>query len=134
MLESGKIEIGFGWAYDAVLAQKSKVPIRYIIPAEGAILWMDSFIIPANAPNPRGAALFLNFILQPEIAAQIVNESFYPMAVDGAEQFMLPEILHDPVIFPDNTQMQKAEITLPIHPDHKAVYDEIWASFMEGDP
>jgi spermidine/putrescine transport system substrate-binding protein len=134
MLESGEIEIGFGWAYDAVLAQESKLPIRYIIPAEGTILWMDSFIIPANAPNPRGAELFLNFILQPEIAAQIVNESFYPMAVDGAEQFILPEILHNPVIFPDNTQMQKAEITLPIHPDRKSVYDEIWASFMEGDP
>ena len=66
MLESGELEIGFGWAYDAALAQESNLPIAYIIPKEGTILWMDNFIIPANANNPGGAELFLNFILQPE--------------------------------------------------------------------
>jgi len=134
MLESGQLEIGFGWAYDAGLAQESNLPIKYIIPEEGTILWMDNFIIPANSNNPRGAELFLNFILQPKIAAQIVNESYYPMAVDGAEQFVLPELLHNPVIFPDDGQLQKAEITLPIRADRKWIYDEIWASFMEGNP
>lgn len=131
MLESGELTIGYGWAYDAALAQESNLPIEYIIPQEGTILWMDNFIIPANAQNPRGAELFLNFILQPETAAQIVNESYYPMAVDGAEPFILPEILQDPVIFPDNLQLQNAEITLPIRPDRKWIYDEIWVDFME---
>jgi spermidine/putrescine-binding protein len=109
------------------------MPIEYIIPEEGTILWMDNFIIPANANNPLGAELFLNFILQPEIAAQIINESYYPMAVDGVEPFVLPEILQNPVIFPDNSQLQKAEITLPIRPDRKWIYDDIWADFMEGN-
>jgi len=134
MLESGEVEIAYGWAYDAMLAQESSVPIEYVIPDEGTILWTDHFFIPANANNPHGAELFLNFILQPEIAAQIVNESYYPMAVDGMDQFVIPEILHNPVIFPDNAQIQKAEITLPIRPDRKWIYDEIWASFMEGNP
>jgi spermidine/putrescine transport system substrate-binding protein len=132
MLESGEVELAYGWAYDAMLAQESPAQIEYIIPEEGTILWTDHFFIPANANNPRGAELFLNFILQPEIAAQIVNESYYPMAVDGTEAFVLPEILHNPVIFPDNVQLKKAEITLPIHPDRKWIYDEIWADFMEG--
>jgi spermidine/putrescine transport system substrate-binding protein len=132
MLESGELMIGYGWAYDAALAQESNMPIEYIIPEEGTVLWMDNFIIPANAQNPLGAELFLNFILQPEIAAQIVNESYYPMAVDGAEPFILPEILQNPVIFPDDSQLQKAEITLPIRPDRMWIYDEIWADFMEG--
>jgi spermidine/putrescine transport system substrate-binding protein len=131
ILESGELEIGFGWAYDAALAQESALPIEYVIPEEGTILWMDNFIIPANANNPRGAELFLNFILQPEIAAQIINESYYPMAVDGTEPFVLPEILQNPVIFPDNAQLKKAEITLPIQPDRKWIYDEIWMDFME---
>jgi spermidine/putrescine-binding protein len=94
---------------------------------------MDNFIIPANTQNPRGAELFLNFILQPEIAAQIVNESYYPMAVDGIEPYVLPEILQNPVIFPDNSQLEKAEITLPIRTDRKWIYDNIWADFMEGN-
>jgi spermidine/putrescine transport system substrate-binding protein len=134
MLESGDVEIAYGWAYDAILAQESSLPIEYIIPEEGTVLWTDHFFIPANAKNPQGAELFLNFILQPEIAAQIVNESYYPMAVDGTENFVLPEILGNTVIFPDDAQMQKAEITLPIHPDRKVIFDEIWADFTEGNP
>lgn len=132
MLESGEVEITFGWAYDASLAQESSQPIEYIIPQEGAILWTDHFMIPVNANNPRGAELFLNFILQPQIAAQIVNESYYPMAVDGIESLVLPEILNDPVIFPDNAQLQNAELTLSIPPHLKPLYEDIWASFMEG--
>jgi spermidine/putrescine-binding protein len=134
MLESGEVEIAYGWAYDAMVAKDSKMPIEYIIPQEGTILWTDHFFIPAKANNPRGAELFLNFILQPEIAAQIINESYYPMAVDGAEQFILPEILQNPIIFPDDAQLKNAEITLPIHPDRKWIFDEIWADFMKGTP
>ena len=134
MLESGKLEIAYGWAYDASLAKASNVPIEYIIPQEGTILWTDHFFIPANANNPRGAELFLNFILQPEIAAQIVNESYYPMAVDGIEPFVLPEILQNPVVFPDDAQLKNAEITLPIHAERKWIFDEIWADFMKGNP
>jgi spermidine/putrescine transport system substrate-binding protein len=133
LLESGKVEIAYGWAYDAIVAQELSAPIQYIFPQEGTILWTDHFFIPANANNPRGAELFINFILQPEIAAQIINESYYPMAVDGTEPFVLPEILQNPVIFPDKAQLQNAEITLPIHPERKWIYDDIWADFMEGN-
>lgn len=134
LLEIGELEIAFGWAYDAMLAQESTLPIEYIIPQEGTILWTDYFCIPANAANPRGAELFLNFILQPEIAAQIVNESYYPMAVDGMDEFIIPEILHNPVIFPDNTQMQNAEIILPTHKSRKPAYDDVWSSFIGNNP
>lgn len=134
MLESGEVEIAYGWAYDAILAQESTAPIKYIIPREGTVLWMDHFIIPANANNPRGAELFLNFILQPQVAALIVNESYYPMAVDGAESFVLPEILQNPVIFPDDSQLQNAELTLPIRRSRQWIYDDVWTDFTEGIP
>lgn len=131
-LESGELQLAYGWAYDAVLAQQSVVPITYIIPAEGTILWTDHFIIPVNANNPRGAEMFLNFILQPKIAAQIVNESYYAMAVVGIEEFVRPELLQNTVIFPDNSELKNAEITLPVHLDRKWIFDEIWADFMDG--
>lgn len=134
MLEAGEVEIAYGWAYDAIVAQGSAAQIAYIIPQEGTILWVDHFFIPANAANSRGAEMFLNYILQPEIAAQIVNESYYPMAVDGTEPFVLPEILHNPAIFPDPAQLQNAEVTLPDQPERKWILDEVWADFMEGAP
>lgn len=131
MLESGEVVIAYGWGYDAFIAHESSKPIEYVIPQEGTILWVDHHFIPASANNPRGAEMFLNFILQPEVAAQIVNESYYPMAVDGTEPFILPEILNDPAIFPDQAQMENAEVTLPDRPYRKWIIDDIWADFME---
>ena len=107
MLETGELEIAFGWAYDATLAQELSLPIEYIIPQEGTILWTDYFCIPANAANLRGAELFLNFILQPEIAAQIVNESYYPMAVDGMDQFYYPRNPAQPSYLPSKCSNAK---------------------------
>ena len=107
---------------------------KYNPPKEATFLGTVFFCLPANAANPRGAELFLNFILQPEIAAQIVNESYYPMAVDGMDEFIIPEILQNPVIFPDNAQMQNAEIILPTHKSRKPAYDDVWSSFIGGNP
>jgi hypothetical protein len=55
------------------------------------------------------------------------------MAVDGTEPFVLPKILQDPVIFPNDSQLQNAEITLPIRSDRKWIFDDIWADFMAID-
>ncbi|MCK7519409.1 MAG: extracellular solute-binding protein [Ignavibacteriales bacterium] len=49
--------------------------ITYVLPKEGALLWNDTFVIPANSPNKYTAELFLNFLMRPEINATIANEN-----------------------------------------------------------
>jgi spermidine/putrescine transport system substrate-binding protein len=130
VLESGQALIGVGWAYDALTAREADLPIRYVLPEEGSIIWGDHLVIPANSPRQREAELFLNFLLRPEISARIVNESYYPMANDAARPFILPDLLNDPIIYPPESALQDAEIIMPLSPQGQQLYDALWARFL----
>jgi len=132
-LVEGRAVIAYGWAYDALTAQKRGMTnIRYVLPEEGTILWGDNFVIPANSPRRREAELFLNFALRPEIAGQIVNESYYAMPHDAARPFIRPEILDNPLVYPPNEQIREAELTLPLSAEGDALYDALWQRFLAG--
>jgi len=47
--------------------------IAYLIPHEGALTTIDMVAIPADAPHPRNAAIWLNYLLRPDVIAGISN-------------------------------------------------------------
>jgi spermidine/putrescine transport system substrate-binding protein len=129
-LATGELVIGYGWAYDATLAAETGMPIEYIIPQEGSILWSDHWIIPASAANPRAAELFINFILRPEISGEIINYSFYPIPHDRALEFVTEEIKNNTAIYPPAAAMKKSELILPLSNAVEARYYEVWNEFI----
>lgn len=72
----------------------------YLIPEEGAVKWIDTMAILADAPHPCTAHTFINFMLAPENGAQLTNWTFYASPNEAAEDFIDPEILGDPAIYP----------------------------------
>lgn len=132
LLASGDAVIAYGWAYDAQLAREESVPIEYILPEDGTFLWSDNLVIPSSSRKKYTAELFLNFVLRPEISAQIVNESFYPMANEEAEPLISPDILNDPVIYPSDEQLRNAEIIVPLGQEGENLFLSIWERFLEA--
>lgn len=130
LLASGEAVIAYGWAYDAQLAREESVPIEFILPEEGTFLWSDNFVIPASSRNKYTAELFINFVLRPEISAQIVNESYYPMANEAALPWIDADILADPVIYPTDEQMLSAEIILPLGGEGESLFISVWERFL----
>lgn len=131
-LIEGDSVIAFGWAYDAFVAREQAVPISYILPEEGTFLWSDNFVIPANSPHKSLAELFFNFVLRPEISAQIVNESYYAMANDAAVPLIAPEILADPVVYPPDEFFRNAEVILPLDATGENMYSALWRQFWDS--
>ena len=129
-LTEGQAVLAYGWSYDAISGQEVNRAVRYILPDEGALLWGDNYVIPANSPNPYTAEVFVNFLLRPEISAQIVNETFYATANEAARPFIDPDVLTDPIVYPTTESLRNAEITLPLSPEGQKLYDDIWARFM----
>ena len=132
-LLSGEAVILVGWAEDVLLAWEENEDIVYILPEEGTMLWGDNFVIPANSPHQYTAEVFLNFLLRPEISAQITNENYYATPNEAAYPFIDPEILNDPVIFPPNEDLENAEVFLQHTPEGDELYAEIWERFMAAD-
>jgi len=133
LLVSGEAVMALGWSEDVWLAQEESDAISYVLPAEGSILWSDNFAIPANSPHKKTAALFLNFLLRPEISGQIVNGNYYPMPNELASAFIASEILNDPVVYPTNEDLKKAQILLSLSPEGEKLYAEIWERFLAAD-
>ncbi|MDR0942809.1 MAG: extracellular solute-binding protein [Holosporales bacterium] len=69
--------------------------IKYILPKEGGILWVDCAVIPVGASHIQNAYKFLNFLLRPEVAARITNNSGILTNVCGAAKFYNKEIKED---------------------------------------
>lgn len=133
LLLSGEAFILLGWAEDVVAGRAENESIVYVIPEDGTMLWGDNFVIPANSPHKYTAEVFINFLLRPEISAQIVNENYYAMANEAAYPLINPEIRNDPVIFPPVENLAKAEVFLPLSPAGDQLYQEIWARFLAAD-
>ena len=76
--------------------------IAYLIPKEGGLVWMDVMAIPANAPNPEGAAKFIEFMVRPEIQAKISNFVAYASGFPAAEPLLDEAIRTNPTIYPSD--------------------------------
>jgi spermidine/putrescine transport system substrate-binding protein len=123
-----------GWNYDAMEAQAQLDTAIYVLPREGTILWSDDVTIPANSQHKRAAERFIDFLLRPQISAQIVNELWIPSPNDAARPFIKPEILNNPLIYPPNENLGQAEFYEVISESAQRQYDQIWERFLaEGE-
>ncbi|MCB9079374.1 MAG: spermidine/putrescine ABC transporter substrate-binding protein [Anaerolineaceae bacterium] len=130
LLADGEVVALVGWAEDVEYAEAEGVSVEYAFPREGAILWGDNFIIPTSSQNKYTAELFLNFLLQPDINAQIVNETYYATANEAAQPLIDAEIRDNPVIFPPAEALKNAEVILPLPPETTGLYNDLWAQFQ----
>ncbi len=95
------------WSGDFAVARTraaeagSGAELAYIVPATGAPIWVDAFCIPSDAPNAANAHAFLEFLLQPQIIADMTNHVTYANANAASKPLIAPEILADPAIYPD---------------------------------
>lgn len=124
--------IAVGWSNDVLEARPENPNVTYVLPEEGALLWGDNFVIPANSPNQSTAELFLNYLLRPEVSAQLTNYNNYPTANEKARELVDPALLNDPVVYPKNTDLKNTEIILPLSPEGQKLHDEIWDRFLNA--
>ncbi len=126
ILAAGDVDIAHG--YNGQLAEvvaKEPEKLAYVVPKEGATLWMDNVCIPGKARNVENAYTFLNFIMQPEVNAEIVNGVSYASANVPAKKFIHPEILNDASIYPSDEVIGRCEFIEDIG-DTTTVLDQYW--------
>jgi putrescine transport system substrate-binding protein len=112
-LANGDICLAVGYSGDMVQARSraqaagNDVDIAYVIPKEGALMWFDSFAIPADARNKDAAHAFINFMMRPDVAAANVNFVKYASGNLAAKAGIDKAILDNPGIYPDEATMKR---------------------------
>lgn len=77
------------------------IELRYTIPKEGSGLWIDGLYVPADAPHPDNAYLFIDYLMRADVAADIANTVFYANANRASWKYIDPELRNNAAIFPD---------------------------------
>jgi spermidine/putrescine transport system substrate-binding protein len=100
-LQTGEAVLGLTWTggLDELIADPKTADTKYIIPSDGTLYWMDTWVIFKDPPHPIAAHAFLNFIEEPAIQAQETITNAYATPNDEAKKLIPQKILDDPTIF-----------------------------------
>ncbi len=99
-LIQGNVNIGVIWNGEAYMAQQEMDNLVYVYPAEGAVLWADSFVIPKNAANVENAHKFIDFMLRAESGKACIEELGYAAPNTAAIALLDEQLRTNPVVFP----------------------------------
>lgn len=128
LLINGEAAAGIVWGTEAHLAKQENPAIEAVLPEEGSNIWMDNFVIPAGAPNKRNAEAFIDFVLRPDVSADITKDFPYANPNKAAHEFIDEDVLNDPVIYSPEEFLEKSEFHQDIG-DVILEYDRIWSEF-----
>ncbi|MDF2678183.1 MAG: extracellular solute-binding protein [Bacillota bacterium] len=130
-LINGEAAVGYVWGAEAVLAQAENPDIKVFFPKEGIYLWQDNFVIPSGAENKENAELFINFLLEPEISAEISKSFPYANPNTEAHKLMDKETLENKAIYPDSDIIKKGEHLKDLG-ETTVLYDQIWTELKSN--
>ena len=113
-LASGSIHLALAWSGDVTSAMRTNKSIRLQLPVAGSVTFKDCFVLPYTpaeklaASTGRGvpwterqadAARFLNYLLEPEVAAKVTNFSCFATTLTAARKFVNRNILNGAAYF-----------------------------------
>jgi spermidine/putrescine transport system substrate-binding protein len=101
----------------------------YVVPSEGTLFWLDTWVMLADAPHPNAAYAWLNFIHEPEIQGEETNYNLYATPNDAAKEFVDPAILADTAIFPPDDVIASLEGAEDTSGNNQRI--DIWEEFKQ---
>lgn len=131
-LVKGNIWMAMVYSGDAVTLQELNRNIAFVFPEEGTSLWLDNLVVMESSPKKELAMAFLNFLNEPENAAQLAGHIFQATPNLAAKKLLPPEHLRNTIIWPDEKTMAGAELYAPLPPRVQKRYNSIFLKASEG--
>lgn len=134
-MANGDICVALGYNGDFVQARsrakeaKNGIQIGYVIPDEGSLLWFDMLAIPRDAPNPANAHLFINYLMNPQVIANISNFIGFANANSAASPLLDASMVADPIVYPPRNQQQRLFVQSEDSPEQSRAITRIWQRF-----
>ena len=137
-LANGTTCLVVGWSGDIIQARDraeeagNGVNVGFSIPVEGAPQWFDMLAIPADAKHPENAYAFINYLLEPQVAASNTNYIQYANPVTTATPLVDEAIRTDPTIYPPDDVKAKLFTYAINSPETDKLYTRLWTEIKTG--
>jgi spermidine/putrescine transport system substrate-binding protein len=127
---AGDLLLAMCYSADAVRISQENPKIKFVIPRSGSTLWTDNLVISKTAPNLAGAYAWINWFLQPEVAAA-VSERLKIATPNRAGFELLPQrIQEDQNLFPPESVLEKCERLTPLGKKYEELYQRYWTQLL----
>lgn len=128
---SGDIWLAMAYSSDSNEAIKENKDLQYVIPKSGSSLWTDTLVIPKDAPNINAAYAWINFLLRPEISAEICKRLSFATTNQAAYNLLPTELQENPRLFPSESTLKLCESVASVG-QLTAVYDRYWTQLTSA--
>ena len=137
-LANGNICVAIGFSGDVFQAKaraeeaKKGVNIAYIVPKEGGALWFDMLAIPKDSGNVKEAHAFINYLLKPEVIAQVSDYVGYANPNLAADKVMDESIRTDEAVYPTQAVLDKTYVSTELPPKVQRLMTRTWTKVKTG--
>ncbi|MCK7593755.1 extracellular solute-binding protein [Pseudomarimonas salicorniae] len=137
-LANGDICVAVGWSGDVFQARDraveadNGVEINYVIPSEGAIMWFDMMAIPKDAKNVDEAYALIDYLLKPQVMADIQNYVTYASANTAAFPLLDETVRINPAVYPPEEVKAKLFTLAVLPPEVDRLYTRLWTRLKTG--
>jgi spermidine/putrescine transport system substrate-binding protein len=133
----GDLAVTMAWSGDVFQLQADDPELQFVVPEEGAILWVDNMTIPQRAPHPIDAMEFMNFVYRPEIAAQIAGWVNYICPVPEAQEILrrrpgYKSIANSPLVFPTPEMESRLHHYATLTEEEEAYWNDLFNQVVQG--
>ena len=114
---------------EGLVAVDENENLAYVIPKEGAPIWVDYFAMPRHAQHKEAAHIFLNYILRPEVNAAIASELWYATPNEAATPHMDPEVTQSASVYPPADVRARCEFFANLG-EATPTFTRIWSDLL----
>jgi spermidine/putrescine transport system substrate-binding protein len=132
-LANGDLVATMAWSGDIVQLQADNSHLKWQLPDTGGDIWTDNMLIPKGG-NAYTASVYMNFVYDPKIAAEIEDYVNYVCPVLGAKEALVkqdPSIAKNPLIFPTKQMLDNAH-TIDPNALNNEKYQTTWQNLISA--
>ncbi|PSB10921.1 polyamine ABC transporter substrate-binding protein [filamentous cyanobacterium CCP2] len=131
-LASGDLTVAMAYSSDALALIEENPGLEYVVPETGASLWTDTMAIPKTAPNVDAAYQWINFVMEPENSARLVERLKFATPSQAAFDLLPNNLKTDDDLFPPDSILHKTAEVAVVPPDIADLYDRYWTQLTSG--
>lgn len=129
-LQAEQVWVSMAWNGDAAKVARDKPEIRYAVPKEGSVLWVDNLCVLAKPCHREAVHRFLDFVMRPEVNAKIAEEIAYATCNAAARARLPKEMLENRAIYPDDRTLERC-VFRPNVGEEIVKYRRVWEQIKE---
>ncbi|HEY9884096.1 MAG TPA: spermidine/putrescine ABC transporter substrate-binding protein [Thermosynechococcaceae cyanobacterium] len=131
-LIAGDLLLAMGYSADAMSVTVANPDLKYVIPSSGTSLWSDTMVIPKTAPNPDVAYAWINYVLQPSVAAQMTERLNFASPNQSAFDQLPAPLRNNEILFPPESLLTKCESVAPVKASIEELYEKYWTQLTSS--